>query len=125
MQTERTTLNQTRRFWIAQTHRHGDNGLRELVDHARLPGARGIHNVGMSCIYVLFDEVYRNRLEEYLCCFTLEFRFPRIYGCCRSVNNTSDVRTTAYQDRTSQHRRMVEVIWLIQGVGFLEGKQVM
>jgi len=51
--------------------------------------------------------------------------FPRIYGCCRSVNNTSDVRTTAYQDRTSQHRRMVEVIWLIQGVGFLEGKQVM
>jgi len=78
----------------------------------------------MSCIYVLLEEVYRNRLEEYLCCITPEIFFPGLYGCCRGVNNTPDLRTTAYQNRTSHHLRMVKMIWLMEFVGFLEGKQV-
>ena len=118
-------VNQTRRFWIAQTQRHSDNRLPKLVNHMQLPGAQGIYNVGMLCIYILLDKVYQNRVEEYLCCMTLEFCCPRFHSCCQGVSNTSDMRTTTYQDQTSQHRQMLNVIWLIQGVGFLEGKQVM
>jgi len=113
-------VNQTFTLWIAQAYRHGDNGLPKLVNHTRLPGARGIHNVGMSCTYILLDEVHRNRLEEYLCCFAYKWCSPRFFGYYRGVSNMSDSRTTSYQDQTAYRHRRMEQIWSMQVVGFLD-----